>query len=64
MVGPRFIREAHRRGLPVHVWTVDDSEVMRALVEWNVDGIQTDRPDLLARVLHEEAGRPPPRGLE
>lgn len=63
VVGPRFIREAHRRGLPVHVWTVDDPDVMRALVAWNVDGIQTDRPDLLARVLYEEAGRPRARGM-
>ncbi len=59
---PRFIREAQRRNLPVHVWTVDDPEIMRTLLRWGVDGIQTDRPDLLARVLHEETGRPLPPG--
>lgn len=59
---PRFIREAQRRNLPVHVWTVDDPQVMRTLLSWGVDGIQTDRPDLLARVLHEETGRPLPPG--
>jgi glycerophosphoryl diester phosphodiesterase len=59
---PRFIREAHRRNLPVHVWTVDDPEIMRTLLSWGADGIQTDRPDLLARVLHEETGRPLPPG--
>jgi glycerophosphoryl diester phosphodiesterase len=58
----RFVREAHRRNIPVHVWTVDDPDTMRLLLSWGVDGIQTDRPDLLARVLHEERGRPlPPR---
>jgi glycerophosphoryl diester phosphodiesterase len=60
---PRFVREAHRRNLPVHVWTVDDPDLMRLLLSWGVDGIQTDRPDLLARVLHDETGRPLPRGF-
>jgi glycerophosphoryl diester phosphodiesterase len=60
---PRFLREAHRRNIAVHVWVVDDPETMRELLAWGVDGIQTDRPDLLARVLHEETGRPLPVGL-
>lgn len=41
----------HGRGVPVHVWTVDDEEEMRALLSIGVDGIVTDRPDVLARVL-------------
>lgn len=60
---PRLVREAHRRNVPVHVWTIDDPAVMRTLASWGVDGIQTDRPDLLARVLHEETGRALPREL-
>jgi glycerophosphoryl diester phosphodiesterase len=59
----RFLREAHRRNIPVHVWTVDDPRDMRRLLAMGVDGIQTDRPDLLASVLAEVAGRPPPPGL-
>lgn len=61
---PRLVREAHRRNLPVHVWTVDDPDTMRLLLGWGVDGIQTDRPDLLAQVLAEEAGRAPALDLE
>ena len=57
---PRLVREAHRRNIPVHVWTVDDPDDMRRLLAWGVDAIQSDRPDLLSRVLEEEAGRPPP----
>ena len=41
----------HARGLPVHVWTVDDEAAMRELLALGVDGIVTDRPDVLARVL-------------
>ncbi|MBT8488566.1 MAG: glycerophosphodiester phosphodiesterase [Gemmatimonadetes bacterium] len=57
---PRLVREAHRRNIPVHVWTVDDPADMRRLLDWGVDGIQSDRPDLLSDVLVEQAGRPLP----
>lgn len=63
VVTPRFVRAAHRANVPVHAWTVDDAEEMRRLLAWGVDGIQTDRPDVLARALVEETGRPPPPGL-
>lgn len=63
IVTPRFVRDAARRGLPVHVWTVNDPAAMRRLLEWGVDGLITDRPDLGARVLAEFAGRPLPPGL-
>ena len=41
----------HARGMPVHVWTVDDAAEMRELLRLGVDGIVTDRPDLLKAVL-------------
>ncbi len=59
----RFLREAHRRNLPVHVWTVDGPSDMRRLLNMGVDGIQTDRPDILAQVLTEVVGRPLPPAL-
>lgn len=58
----RLVEAAHAKNLPVHVWTVDEPAAMRRLLSWGVDAIQTDRPDLLARVLHEETGRPLPTG--
>ncbi len=62
IVTPDFIRAAHMRNLPVQVWTVDDPADMRRLLSWGVDGIQSDRPDLLAEVLTDVARRPPPPG--
>lgn len=59
---PALIEAAHARNLAVHVWTVDDESEMRRLLEWGVDGIVTDRPDRLARVLHRTHGRPLPPG--
>lgn len=64
VVSRRFIREAHERNLPIHVWTVDDPQDMRRLLDMGVDGIQTDRPDLLAPILTEMVGRPLPPALE
>ncbi|MGD8321850.1 MAG: glycerophosphodiester phosphodiesterase [Gemmatimonadota bacterium] len=63
IVTPRFVRAAHRRNIPVQVWTVDDPAAMRRLLSWGVDGVQSDRPDLLAEVLVDVAGRPEPPGL-
>ncbi|MFP5319958.1 MAG: glycerophosphodiester phosphodiesterase [Acidimicrobiia bacterium] len=47
----RFVTAAHRRGLPVHVWTVDDPATMGSLLDLGVDGIMTDRPAVLRDVL-------------
>ncbi len=47
----RMIAQAHRAGLEVHVWTVDDPEQMRRLAALNVDGIVTDVPSLALEVL-------------
>jgi glycerophosphoryl diester phosphodiesterase len=63
IVTTRWIRAAHRAGLPVHVWTINDAPTMRRLLKLGVDGIMTDRPRLLLEVLAERgvpAPVPPP----
>jgi len=51
IVTPQFIAHAHRAGLPVRVWTVNDEADMRRLLEWGVDGLISDRPDLAVPIV-------------
>ena len=46
-----FVEAAHRAGLAVHVWTIEEESEMDELVELGVDGIITDRPTELDAVL-------------
>lgn len=50
----RFIRAAHRRGMPVLAWTINRPENMRRLIDWGVDGIVTDRIDILKVIMAEK----------
>jgi glycerophosphoryl diester phosphodiesterase len=49
----RFIRESHAKNIRVEPWTVNDPELMQQYIEWDIDGIITDRPDLMVEVLKQ-----------
>lgn len=51
VVTKQFVEAAHKHRLAVHVWTIDEEQEMRELLDVGVDGIMTDRPSLLAQVL-------------
>lgn len=50
IVSPRFIRHVHNAGRRVQVWTIDDEPDMARLLQWGVDGLISNRPDLAVRV--------------
>lgn len=51
VIDERFVEAAHRADLAVHVWTIEEEAEMEQLCDLGVDGIITDRPSALARVL-------------
>jgi len=48
----RFLEAAHSRNMRVHVWTVDDVNSMKQLLQLGVDGIMTDYPQRLLEILN------------
>lgn len=56
VVSRRFLRAAHRLGIDVHVWTIDDRSTMEKLLALGVDGLMTDRPDILAQIISATNG--------
>ncbi|MFD1379502.1 glycerophosphodiester phosphodiesterase family protein [Fodinicurvata halophila] len=51
LVTSRLVHTARKRGVQVHVWTIDEEDEMERLLDLGVDGIMTDRPSLLKEVL-------------
>jgi glycerophosphoryl diester phosphodiesterase len=51
LVDERFVRAAHHHQVQVHVWTIDEPDEMHRLLDLGVDGIMTDRPQVLKDVL-------------
>ena len=56
VVTPRLLALAHEVGLQVHVWTVDEMSEMDRLLDLGVDGLMSDRADVLSAVLRRRAG--------
>jgi glycerophosphoryl diester phosphodiesterase len=59
---PELVNEAHALGLKVVVWTVNSEADMRSMLGRGVDGIISDRPDILRRVAGEAGIVLPPAG--
>jgi glycerophosphoryl diester phosphodiesterase len=53
LVTPRIVRLVHDMGMALYTWTVDDTGRMAELIAMGVDGITSNRPDLLAELAVE-----------
>ncbi|MDP8948706.1 MAG: glycerophosphodiester phosphodiesterase [Actinomycetota bacterium] len=53
VVTPRFVEAAHNSNVRVDVWTINEEEEMRRLLDLGVDVVMTNRPEVLAEVLRE-----------
>jgi glycerophosphoryl diester phosphodiesterase len=53
LVDHRLLDAAHERAMQVHVWTIDDADEMHELLDLGVDGIMTDEPAVLRKVLED-----------
>ncbi|MCX7569858.1 glycerophosphodiester phosphodiesterase [Tumebacillus sp. DT12] len=53
VVTPKMVEIAHRHGVKVHVWTINEEPDIRRLLEWGVDGICSDYPDRVVKVMKE-----------
>jgi glycerophosphoryl diester phosphodiesterase len=53
VVTRRFVKAAHSRGVRVDVWTIDEPEEMRRLLDLGADVIMTNRPEVLEEVLRD-----------
>jgi len=51
MQAPKLLEKAKKKGLAVHVWTVNDPDLMKSLAEQGVDAIITNNPDVCRMVL-------------
>lgn len=61
LITPRTVRAAHRVGLPLIVWTINEPAHMQRLLALGVDGLITDRPDEMARLIaNQQSGSPNP----
>ncbi len=60
VVTPAFVTQAHRSGQWLQCWVVDDPDEARTLLDWGVDGLVTDRPDLMVPLRDAWVGRGTP----
>ena len=57
VVSPSFINHVHREGHAIQVWVVNDRADMHRLLDWGIDGIISDVPDLAVAVRNQWADR-------
>ena len=54
VLSQKVIKNAKKKGLLVHVWTINDEKTIYELIDMGVNGIVTDEPELLMKILNKE----------
>ncbi len=54
LITPKFIKNAHKFGYKIHIWTINEQKQMKALFDMGIDAIFTDNPRLLKPVIEEK----------
>ena len=54
VLSQKVIKNAKKNGLLVHVWTINDEKTIYELIDMGVNGIVTDEPELLMKILNKE----------
>ncbi len=54
-VSEKLVNTCHEQGIDVYVWTIDDEEEMRKFIDWGVDGIYSNKPGVLKKVIDERS---------
>jgi glycerophosphoryl diester phosphodiesterase len=55
LIRKRTIKDLHELGIKVYPWTVNDEKDMEKMMKWDVDGIITDYPNILSRLILESS---------
>jgi glycerophosphoryl diester phosphodiesterase len=53
-VTEQLVRACHAKGIQIYVWTVDEEEEMKRCIEWEVDGIYTNKPAALKELIQRQ----------
>ena len=54
VLSQKIIKNAKKKGLLVHVWTINDEKTIYELIDMGVNGIVTDKPELLMKILNKK----------
>ncbi len=55
-VTEELISECHDKKIKVYVWTIDEEDEMKKFISWEVDGIYTNRPGVLKKLVEDMTG--------
>ena len=56
-VNEKLLAACHEQGIEVYVWTVDEEDEMRQFISWGADGIYSNKPAILKKMVESSGTR-------